>query len=210
MLRAKQPLRGGSQPLPRVPAQGQRTECRGQGRHREAHRGLPGVDGCRRLRPSQKLQRRPTRARPRHPSWCRPRRPRSRRQSRQRPSRLTWPAPHSPRQFLGAACASRALPAAWLAWPRSEPASTTTPRPNPIRTRFPNQTIPNPSDESAGKHAQTMQWVFYSVGAAAIATGTVLYVLGWPSATRCHARSCQHFARCLAPGLAGISAQGAF
>jgi hypothetical protein len=70
------------------------------------------------------------------------------------------------------------------------------------------QTVPNPSDESAGKHAQTMQWVFYSVGAAAIATGTVLYVLGWPSADSGHTTA--GVAPMLGPGLAGISAQGAF
>jgi hypothetical protein len=67
---------------------------------------------------------------------------------------------------------------------------------------------PNPSDESAGKHAQTMQWVFYSAGAAAIATGTVLYVLGWPSADTSHPTAA--IAPLLGPGLAGISAQGAF
>lgn len=65
---------------------------------------------------------------------------------------------------------------------------------------------PNPSDQSAGKHAQTMQWVFYSAGAAAIAAGTVLYALGWPSTESGHAG----VAPMLGPGLAGISAQGAF
>jgi hypothetical protein len=67
---------------------------------------------------------------------------------------------------------------------------------------------PNPSDESAGKHAQTMQWVFYGAGAAAIATGTVLYVLGWPSADTSHATAA--ISPLFGPGLAGISAQGAF
>jgi len=70
------------------------------------------------------------------------------------------------------------------------------------------QTAPNPSDESAGKHAQTMQWVFYSVGAAAIASGTVLYMLGWPSADS--GKNTAGVAPMLGPGLAGISAQGAF
>jgi hypothetical protein len=70
------------------------------------------------------------------------------------------------------------------------------------------QTVANPSDESAGKHAQTMQWVFYGVGAAAIATGTVLYLLGWPSADS--GRTTAGVAPMLGPGLAGISAQGAF
>ena len=70
------------------------------------------------------------------------------------------------------------------------------------------QTIPNPSDESAGKHAQTMQWVFYGAGAAAIATGTVLYLLGWPSSDS--GRTTAGVTPILGPGLAGISAQGAF
>jgi hypothetical protein len=71
-----------------------------------------------------------------------------------------------------------------------------------------NQTIPNPSDESAGKHAQTMQWVFYSAGAAAIATGTVLYVLGWQAANA--GQTTASIAPMFGTGLAGISAKGAF
>ncbi len=70
------------------------------------------------------------------------------------------------------------------------------------------QTIPNPSDESAGKRAQSMQWVFYGAGAAAIATGTVLYVLGWPAADP--GRTVAGVAPIWGPGLAGISAQGTF
>jgi len=70
------------------------------------------------------------------------------------------------------------------------------------------QTVPNPSDESAGKHAQTMQWVFYGAGAAAIATGTVLYVLGWQAGDSGGARA--GIAPIFGPGVAGISAQGAF
>lgn len=70
------------------------------------------------------------------------------------------------------------------------------------------QTVPNPSDESAGKHAQTMQWVFYGAGAAAIATGTVLYVLGWRAADG--GRTVAGVAPMLGPGSAGISVQGAF
>jgi hypothetical protein len=70
------------------------------------------------------------------------------------------------------------------------------------------QTIPNPSDESAGKHAQTMQWVFYGVGGAALATGTVMYVLGWKAAEAGGASA--SIAPMFGPGVAGISAQGAF
>lgn len=70
------------------------------------------------------------------------------------------------------------------------------------------QAVPNPADESEGKRAQTMQWVFYSAGAVAIATGTLLYVLGWQAATE--QRAGAGLAPMLAPGLVGISAQGAF
>jgi hypothetical protein len=71
-----------------------------------------------------------------------------------------------------------------------------------------NQITPDPSDESSGKNAETMQWVFYGIGGAAIATGTVLYVLGWPPADGNRARA--SITPLLGPGLAGISAQGAF
>jgi hypothetical protein len=67
---------------------------------------------------------------------------------------------------------------------------------------------PVASDQNAGKNAQTMQWVFYSAGAAAIATGTVLYVLGWPSGDA--GRNVAGIAPMFGPGVAGISAQGAF
>ena len=66
----------------------------------------------------------------------------------------------------------------------------------------------NPSDEQSGKNAQTMQWVFYGIGGAALATGTVLYLLGWPSTDTGHAAA--GVAPMLGPGLAGISGQGAF
>jgi hypothetical protein len=70
------------------------------------------------------------------------------------------------------------------------------------------QTTPDPSDDSAGKTAQTMQWVFYSVGGAALATGVVLYALGWPTSDA--NRPVSAIAPLLGPGLAGISAQGSF
>jgi hypothetical protein len=71
-----------------------------------------------------------------------------------------------------------------------------------------NQFAPNPSDDSAGKNAQTMQWVFYGVGGAALATGVVLYALGWrsPESPRPAARVVPIFGR----GVAGLSAEGAF
>jgi hypothetical protein len=71
-----------------------------------------------------------------------------------------------------------------------------------------NQFDPAPSDDSAGKNAETMQWVFYGIGGAAIATGTVLYILGWKEADSRRPRA--SVAPLLAPGLAGISAQGTF
>ena len=67
---------------------------------------------------------------------------------------------------------------------------------------------PSASDFKSGKNAQTMQWMFYSLGATALATGTVLYYLGWrrdsagPIATA--------VAPMVGPGLAGFAAQGAF
>jgi hypothetical protein len=69
-----------------------------------------------------------------------------------------------------------------------------------------NSDAPSPSDHRDGKNAQTMQWVFYSVGAAAVATGSVLYSLGW----RDSASSATAIAPMVGPGLAGLSAQGAF
>jgi hypothetical protein len=70
------------------------------------------------------------------------------------------------------------------------------------------EAIPVASDEQAGKNAQTMQWVFYSVGGAAIATGIVLYLLGLQSEDA--ARTTAGVAPMVGPGGAGISAQGVF
>jgi tetratricopeptide (TPR) repeat protein len=64
------------------------------------------------------------------------------------------------------------------------------------------------SDYRSGKTAETMQWVFYSVGAGTLATGSILYFLGWrstgggPPATA--------VAPMFGPGIAGLSAQGTF
>ena len=55
------------------------------------------------------------------------------------------------------------------------------------------------TDEQSGRNAETYQWVFYSVGAAALTTGAVLYWLGWPSVRPV-----------VGPGVAGISARGTF
>jgi tetratricopeptide (TPR) repeat protein len=63
------------------------------------------------------------------------------------------------------------------------------------------------SDYQAGKDAETMQWVFYSVGAGAIATGAVLYLLGHYQST---APAQMSLAPIFGPGAAGLSARGAF
>jgi hypothetical protein len=64
------------------------------------------------------------------------------------------------------------------------------------------------SDDQAGRDAETKQWVFYSVGAAALAGGAVLYWLGWRSADT--GRTTAMIAPMFGPGLAGIATQGAF
>ncbi len=68
-----------------------------------------------------------------------------------------------------------------------------------------NQDPVNPSDLSAGENAETMQWVFYGVGGAALATGAVLYTLGWRASSE---RTV--FAPMIGRGVAGISARRAF
>jgi hypothetical protein len=65
---------------------------------------------------------------------------------------------------------------------------------------------PSASDHKAGKNAETMQWVFHGIGAAAVATGAVLYYLGWRSSTG----DTPAVAPLAGPGLAGLSAQGTF
>jgi tetratricopeptide (TPR) repeat protein len=62
------------------------------------------------------------------------------------------------------------------------------------------------SDFDAGKSAQTMQWVCYGVGIAALATGSVLYYLGWRAAGPGQTA----LVPVAGPGLAGLAAQGAF
>ncbi len=77
-----------------------------------------------------------------------------------------------------------------------------------LSDRVTNSQTPQASDDQAGRDAQTMQWVFYGVGAAALATGTVLTLFGWPSTDR--SRTVARVKPMVGPGLAGISAQGAF
>jgi tetratricopeptide (TPR) repeat protein len=70
------------------------------------------------------------------------------------------------------------------------------------------QVPPVKADQDAGKTAETMQWVFYSVGGAAVVTGAVLYVLGHRAGASSESRAT--VAPLLGPGVAGISAQGTF
>jgi hypothetical protein len=65
---------------------------------------------------------------------------------------------------------------------------------------------PSASDYQSGKTAQTMQWVFYGAGAAALATGSVLCYLGWSSSGTGQTA----VAPMVGPGFAGITTQGAF
>lgn len=65
----------------------------------------------------------------------------------------------------------------------------------------------NASNHQAGKDAGKMQWVFYSAGGAALAAGAVLYLLGWSAPT---GPANVAVAPLMAPGTAGVSAQGVF
>jgi hypothetical protein len=67
---------------------------------------------------------------------------------------------------------------------------------------------PSPSDHKAGMNAQTMQWIFYSAGAAVVSTGAILYYLGWRDGDS--AKTTTVIAPMVAPGIAGLSAEGAF
>jgi tetratricopeptide (TPR) repeat protein len=77
-----------------------------------------------------------------------------------------------------------------------------------LSDRVSNAQNPSAADDQAGRDAQTMQWVFYSVGAGALASGTLLYLLGWPPAEP--GRRLTGIAPTVGPRWAGISAQGAF
>jgi hypothetical protein len=66
----------------------------------------------------------------------------------------------------------------------------------------------NPSDDSAGQRAETLQWVFYGVGAGVAAAGGVLYYLGLRAA-RATPPSVS-LGPIVGPGSAGVSAMGVF
>ncbi len=59
-----------------------------------------------------------------------------------------------------------------------------------------------------GKHAETMQWIFYGVGAAALATGAGLYAYGRRFVAAKPATV--SLTPTAAPGMAGLSAVGTF
>jgi hypothetical protein len=79
-------------------------------------------------------------------------------------------------------------------------------RASSLSDKLSSSNSPSASDFKSGKNAETMQWVFYGVGAAALATGSVVYYLGWRAA----ASGATAVAPLVGPGFAGLSAQGAF
>lgn len=69
-------------------------------------------------------------------------------------------------------------------------------------------TVYNQADYDQGKRAETMQWIFYGVGAAAVVTGATLYVYGrWFLPAK---KASVSLAPIAGPGTAGLQAQGAF
>ena len=64
------------------------------------------------------------------------------------------------------------------------------------------------ADYDHGQRAETMQWIFYSVGAVAIATGSALYFYDrWQPTAK---KSTVGLAPMVGPGAAGLEAHGAF
>jgi tetratricopeptide (TPR) repeat protein len=64
------------------------------------------------------------------------------------------------------------------------------------------------SNYQAGKMAETMQWVFYSIGVGTLATGAILYYMG--SISSVGDKTTTSVVPLLGPGLAGLSAGGTF
>ena len=77
-----------------------------------------------------------------------------------------------------------------------------------LSDRISGSDAPTSSDYQAGKDAETWQWVFYGVGAAALATGAILYWWGSPSSA--FTQTATVVAPIVGPGIAGLSAQGTF
>jgi hypothetical protein len=76
-----------------------------------------------------------------------------------------------------------------------------------LSTKVSNSDAPD-SDYRSGKNAETMQWVFYSVGAGALVTGSILYYLGWRSPAA--GPTATAVAPMFGAGVAGLAAQGTF
>lgn len=77
-----------------------------------------------------------------------------------------------------------------------------------LSDRITSSDAPSASDFKSGKTAETMQWVFYGVGAAALAAGAVLYYIGWHSGSA--SGNAVAVAPAVGPGFAGLSAQRSF
>jgi len=58
----------------------------------------------------------------------------------------------------------------------------------------------DPGDNDSGKQAETLQWVFYSVGAVSVATGVLLYLLGRPSSSSANVYASIQASPLLLPG----------
>lgn len=66
----------------------------------------------------------------------------------------------------------------------------------------------SPSVDDDGRHAENMQWIFFGLGGATLATGALLAILGWPSSEP--STPSASVSPMLGPGLAGIAASGSF
>lgn len=66
----------------------------------------------------------------------------------------------------------------------------------------------NPSDETAGQRAETLQWTFYGIGAGAVVAGGVLYYVGVRAVQP--TSSAVSLGPMVGPGTAGLSAMGVF
>jgi len=79
-------------------------------------------------------------------------------------------------------------------------------RANSLSDQVSTSDTPSASDYQSGKTAETMQWVFYGVGAASLAAGSILYYVGWKAS----AERSVSIAPVFGHGVAGLSARRAF
>jgi tetratricopeptide (TPR) repeat protein len=117
------------------------------------------------------------------------------------PNPSTNPATARHLRQAGTACASAGLISVGLGvyyWTRATSLSKS----------VNNATAYNQADYDQGKRAETMQWIFYSVGAVAVVTGATLVLYGSrsPSAKKSNVS----LAPVVGPGAAGLLAHGAF